>query len=183
MASTRFAAALTLAIVIGCGSSASGNDLFTPHGIAVESNGSVVVADIRDHGIWRIDSADGCRTIVSNEDTGDGPDLLYPRGIAVEASGHLVVVVVDSGLRVVVRVDPVNGDRTIISGPFPPGHALGLGGVGGIAVEASGNLVVAKAGSAFAGVLRVDLIAGQHVLLSGGPSALVQNLISLSALR
>jgi len=45
---------------------------------------------------------------------GSGPGFLSPFGIAVEADGSLVVV--DSGLEeVVVRVDQVSGDRTIIS--------------------------------------------------------------------
>jgi len=44
---------------------------------------------------------------------GSGPGFVSPRGIAVEADGSLVVV--DFGLEAVVRVDPVSGDRTIIS--------------------------------------------------------------------
>jgi len=44
---------------------------------------------------------------------GSGPDFVTPHGIAVEADGSLVVV--DFGLEAVVRVDPVSGDRTIIS--------------------------------------------------------------------
>ena len=45
--------------------------------------------------------------------TGAGPTFTSPVGIAVEASGDLVVL--DFGLDAVLRVDPVTGDRTIVS--------------------------------------------------------------------
>ena len=49
----------------------------------------------------------------NSKNIGSGPAFVSPRGIAVEADGSLVVV--DLGLDAVVRVDPVSGDRTIIS--------------------------------------------------------------------
>ena len=48
-----------------------------------------------------------------SESTGSGPGFVTPLGIAVEADGSLVVV--DTSLEAVVRVDPVSGDRTILS--------------------------------------------------------------------
>jgi len=48
-----------------------------------------------------------------SESIGSGPGFVSPLGIAVEADGNLVVA--DFGLEAVVRVDPVSGDRTIIS--------------------------------------------------------------------
>lgn len=44
---------------------------------------------------------------------GSGPAFSFLEGIAVEASGSLVVLDVPRGA--VLRVDPVTGDRTIIS--------------------------------------------------------------------
>ncbi len=44
---------------------------------------------------------------------GSGPGFINPFGIAVEADGSLVLS--DSGLEAVVRVDPISGDRTILS--------------------------------------------------------------------
>ena len=44
---------------------------------------------------------------------GSGPAFEFPSGIAVEPDGSLVVI--DSGLDAVIRVDPETGDRTIIS--------------------------------------------------------------------
>ena len=44
---------------------------------------------------------------------GVDPGFVDPRGIAVDDVGNLVVV--DSGLKAVVQVDPETGERTIIS--------------------------------------------------------------------
>ena len=93
--------------------------------------------------------------------TGDGPDFAAPRGIAVEADGSLVVV--DSGLKAVVRVDPTTGNRTIISD-----DSTGMGdefaAPSGIAVEADGSLVVVDSG--LKAVVRVDPTTGDRMGIS-----------------
>ena len=100
-----------------------------------------------------MEPANGERTIISGADyinnsgigfvTGDsvgsGPGFIVPKSVAVEADGSLVVV--DFGLRAVFRVNPVSGDRTIIS-DASIGSGPGLGFPEGIAVEADGSLVV-----------------------------------------
>ena len=50
---------------------------------------------------------------VTQKASAAGPGFVTPLGIAVESDGSLVVI--DSGLEAVVRVDQVTGDRTIIS--------------------------------------------------------------------
>jgi len=91
----------------------SGPGFVTPFGIAVEADGSLVVADFGLDAVVRVDPVSGDRTIISDDSIGSGPGFEAPFGIAVEADGSLVVV--DEGLHAVVRVDPVSGDRTIIS--------------------------------------------------------------------
>ena len=68
---------------------------------------------------------------LAQSSVGSGPSLRFPAGIEVEATGTLVVV--DSALGAVLRVDPVTGNRTVISdantgsGPplsFPQGIAV-----------------------------------------------------------
>ena len=96
-----------------------------PRGIAVEDDGSLVVVDRVLDAVVRVDLTTGNmgnRTIISKRiDTGDeidmnmvgmGPAFMNPSGIAVEPDGSLVVV--DSVLKAVVRVNK-DGDRTIIS--------------------------------------------------------------------
>ena len=63
--------------------------------------------------------------------TGTGPALSVPLDIAVEASGDLVVT--DGVLDAVLRVDPVTGDRVLVSGPKPAP-------VGGLTVDLDGDL-------------------------------------------
>ncbi len=92
----------------------------------------------------------------------------FPRGIAVEADGSLVVV--DISLQAILRVDPLTGQRTIVSsrevGSGPP-----FGLLFGIAVEADGSLVVVYTGSSLdivSAVVRVDPRTGDRTVVSGG---------------
>jgi serine/threonine-protein kinase len=92
---------------------------------------------------------------------GSGPGFEVPIGIAVEADGSLVVV--DSDLEAVVRVDPVSGDRTIIS-DASTGSGPGFDTPNGIAVEADGSLVVVDFG--LEAVVRVDPVSGDRTIIS-----------------
>jgi len=91
----------------------SGPGFVTPRGIAVESDGSLMVVDFGLEAVVRVDQVSGDRTIISDTSIGSGPGFESPLGIAVEADGSLVVV--DTGLEALVRVDQVSGNRTIIS--------------------------------------------------------------------
>ena len=127
----------------------------------------------------------GCTDLSCTDSWGGGQPFASPRRIAVEASGELVVV--DSVLQAVVRVHPVTGDRTIVSGctrtgrdpsrgfllvlEFFPGCAGNVIGRGqpfafpvAIAVEANGQLLVAD--HLLQAVVRVDPITGDRTLLS-----------------
>ena len=95
--------------------------------------------------------------------TGTGPALSFPVSIAVEASGDLVVL--DFGLDAVLRVDPVTGDRTIVSDDAGTGAGPAFSLPTDIAVEASGDLVVTDGD--FDAVFRVDPVTGDRVILSG----------------
>jgi streptogramin lyase len=86
-----------------------------------------------------------------------------PTRIAVEADGHLLVG--GQGLAAVVRVDPLSGDRTTISGgPIARGSGPPLSVPVGIAVVPDGSLLVVDA--FFRWVLRVDPATGNRTLLS-----------------
>ena len=76
----------------------------------------------------------------------------------------LGLVVVDFRLAAVVRVDPVAGDRTIVS-DAATGTGPGLSFPRGVAVEADGNLVVVDQG--LAAVVRVDPVTGDRTIVSG----------------
>ncbi len=90
-----------------------------------------------------------------------GAFLSDPNGIAIEGNGQLVVV--DSDLDAVVRVDPTTGDRTIVSDAVT-GAGPAFSFLQGIAVEASGQLVVVDDG--LNAVVRVDPTTGDRTIVS-----------------
>ena len=161
---------MSLGAIVGCNGDSS-------------VGGSLVVVDAILDAVVRVDPTTGDRTIISRgidpndvyDMVGSGPAFAAPSGIAVEADGSLVVV--DSNLRAVVRVDLTTdnmGNRTIISGIDPNGvyDMVGSGPAFvapfGIAVEADGSLVVVDFG--LDAVVRVDLTTdnmGNRTIISG----------------
>src|SRR5262245_50104301 len=95
---------------------------------------------------------------------GNGPDIVCPRAMAVEASGTILVTGGCSTLApvTVLRIDPVTGDRTILTGgPVGTGPALVV--PMGIAVEEDGHVLVLDGFSR--AVLRVDPVTGDRTVV------------------
>ena len=146
------------------------DNVMDPRGIAVEADGSLVVVDSGLDAVVRVDPTTGDRTIISMIIDPDDPDDMgmgmgpvweLPRGIAVEENGSLVVV--DSVLDTVVRVDPETGDRTIIS-DNEMGIVPAFVNPSGIAVEENGSLVVVDYG--LDAVVRVHPETGDRTIIS-----------------
>ncbi len=97
---------------------------FAPRGVALDAQGQALVVD-RDGQVYRVDPATGAVTVVSDETTGTGPLFAEPSWIAVEKSGQILVTDLDN----LYRVDPVTGDRLILSGE--PDELVG-GSIGGV---------------------------------------------------
>jgi hypothetical protein len=95
----------------------TGPALIAPLGVAVEANGHLVVIDGKARAVVRIDSSTGDRTIVSGGTStrGGGIPFIHPSTITVEADGHLTIGDDFIGLKALIRVHPVQGDRTILS--------------------------------------------------------------------
>jgi streptogramin lyase len=145
--------------------------LANPAAIAVEADGSLVVVDQAFGAVVRVSPSTGDLTLVSGLGSGTGPPLVFPGGIAVEADGSLVVVdrdiFPDSGA--VVRVNPVTGDRALISRfDRKTNTSIGNGPLlvspADIAVEADGSLIVVD--TTLRAVLRVDPFTGNRTLIS-----------------
>jgi len=64
-----------------------------------------------------VDPVSGNRTVVSSASIGRGPNFVAPKDISIKADGSLLVI--DRTLQAVLRVDPVTGDRRIISDAVP----------------------------------------------------------------
>ncbi len=141
--------------------------------LAIEADRSIVALDLRRKAVMRIDPVTGDRMIVSDGTTGSGPVFLSPAALAIEAGGSLVVaddhrLLYRSAL---VRIDPVSGDRTIISN-----DTTGIGPVlvslTALAIEANGSLVVANdysggiADGVLSGLIRIDPVSGDRTVFS-----------------
>jgi streptogramin lyase len=150
--------------------------------LALESNGDVVVTDRSGPMLFRVarDSGDraifsGCLDAACSSVAGVGPVFLNTDGIAVESSGSILVG--DYNLRSIFRVDPVTGDRTVISGCVDElcsssvGSGVAFESLLGIALETDGSILVVAKNSiqwpTFRAIFRVDPITGNRTIVSG----------------
>jgi sugar lactone lactonase YvrE len=154
--------------------------LLHPCGIATDDSGNVFIADRANSRIRRIDAATGIITTVAGNGTGGfsgdgGPatdaGLLSPADVAVDAQGDLFIA--DSGNGRIRRVDAPTGVITTVAGGGRGRDGdlavnAWLGGPGGVAVDAHGNLFIAE----FLGgrVRRVDAATGIITTVAGGES-------------
>jgi hypothetical protein len=190
-------------VVSGCvdltcsGTVGSGPDLLGPRFLAFEDDGDVILTDREGPGVnavVRIDPATGNRTTVSGCTSsacttviGAGPAMDALFGVVVEASGDIVVA--DSFA--LLRIDPLTGDRVVLSGCTDVGCSGTVGA--GIAFEkpqeieldASGNVLVADGDPTsppFRAVLRVDSVSGDRSVVSGCADAACNAIVGAGTL-
>ncbi len=150
------------------------NQGFDPTGVAVESNGQILVIDYvvgtgGQGALFRVDPVSGARTLLSDFGVGanQGSD---PVSVAVESNGQILVIdsIAGTGFTgALFRVDPVSGARTLLS-DFGVGTNQGFDPTG-VAVESNGQILVTdpNAGTGGQGALfRVDPVSGARTLLS-----------------
>jgi streptogramin lyase len=159
-------------IDVSCSSQrGTGPDFVFPRGIAVESDGQILVCEgfladpSNQQSILRVDPATGNRTVVSSSlagsEVGSGPafDTLFD--IIIEADGNILVA--DTEIDTVFRVDPVTGNRSVLtSNTVGTGPAMSF--PGDMALEDDGNIVMTEGSNDQ--VLRVDPVTGNRTLVS-----------------
>jgi len=129
-----------------------------PDGLAVGAFGDTLVIDENagtgERGaLFSVDSFRGIRTMISDfGNPAQGQLGVEPVGVAREASGNILVIDRSAGTEgrgTLFRVNPTNGNRTVVSnfGNFSQGE-LGIDPVG-IALNASGNVLVIDNGADF----------------------------------
>ena len=118
---------------------AGANQGFDPDGVAVETNGQILVIDGNAGtggrgALFRVDPVSGVRTMLSDFGAGANQGV-DPYGVAVETNGQILVIDANAGtgmLGALFRVDPVSGARTVLSdfgaganqGVYPYGVAV-----------------------------------------------------------
>jgi len=125
-----------------------------PTGVAVDSSGSIYVADQGNHLIRKITPAEVVSTLAGTGTEGfaNGPGTMaqfhYPLGVAVDSSGN--VYVADIANHRIRKITPAGVVSTFV-GTGSAGHADGTGAEAqfnlplGVAVDSSGNVYVADA--------------------------------------
>ena len=135
----------------GIGSAAK---FYYPNGVAVDSSGTVYVADTYNHHIRTITSAGVVTTLAgsdgpgSADGTGSAAQFNYPIGVAVDSSG--AVYVADSNNHRIRTITPAGVVTTLAGSTF--GYADGTGSAAqfyypyGVAVDSSGAVYVVDRG-------------------------------------
>ena len=137
--------------------------------------------------VVRIDPTNGQRTVVSDATVGTGPQLGDLRDIVVDSTGQVLAIDLGKGRFDVVggfytngpvtmkRIDPVSGQRTIVSGPTSSQPSTVVSGPTtgsgtpfstpvGLAVEATGQILLVDVG--LRALLRVDVQSGDRAIIS-----------------
>jgi DNA-binding beta-propeller fold protein YncE len=152
-----------------------------PYDLAVEADGSLVVADLgvpnaRDGAIIRVDPLTGVQSLVSS-----GGEFYDPAGIAVAPDGQIYVVDnrAPDNDGAVIKVDPRTGEQKLITvrSDLPGFDELDL--PFGIAIESDGDMIVSNRVSGdqipsncqpLGKVVRVDRLTGLQQELSNAES-------------
>ena len=138
----------------GDGGPATSAELAQPFGVAVDNTGNIYIdaggnlyiADTNNHRIRRVDASGVITTVVGG---GISSGVSSPAGVAVDAAGNLYIA--DMGNQCIRKVDATGALTTVAGSIGNPGYS-GDGGSAtaaelnfpfGVAVDASGNIIIA----------------------------------------
>ena len=125
---------------------ASGGKLVRPFGVAVDVDGTILVADTGALAIIRINPATSEQTIVSS-----GGILGAPYGIAIDRNGYILAV----NAAAIIRINPATGDQKVFS-------TGGLTVPVGVAVSRNGAIYVADMAPP-GQVVRINPVTGDPI--------------------
>ena len=169
----------------GDGGPATGAPIYLPSGLAVDGAGNLYLADTINNRVRRVDAISHIITTVAGTGNaglqGDnGPatlaEIAQPSGLALDGAGNLYIA--DAGNSAVRRVDAVSGTITTVAGMLGqagytgdngPAMSAKLDNPQGIALTASGDLLIADTSNA---AVRVVTVAdGQIQTIAGTGTA------------
>ena len=176
----------------GDGGPATSASLNSPHGVAVDGSGNVLIADTYNSRVRRLAAGTGVITTVAGNGgygfSGDGgpgtsTSLYQPTGVAVDGGGN--VFIADRNNHRIRRlaagtgiITTVAGDGTYgYSGDNGPGTSASLAYSQGLAVDGGGNVLIADSGNhrirrLAAGTGIITTVAGNGAMTlsgDGGP--------------
>jgi hypothetical protein len=146
-----------------------GSLVYDPAGIAMASDGSLLVADFRgpggsgalgvDGGVLRVDPLSGAQTAVSRSD-GAGNLFVNPTAIARESATSILVTDLSAfgGPGGVIRVDPATGAQTAVTPTATSGPTL-FSGARGIALPGGFSIIALNQGFP-AAVIGINEVTG-----------------------
>ena len=170
---TTLAGSGTSGFADGTGSAAQ---FWNPNGVAVDSSGTVYVADSNNQRIRKITSAGvvttlaGSSTAGSADGTGSAAQFYYPQGVAVDSSGIVYVAGYSNRIRKITSA----GIVTTLAGSGTQGFADGTGSAAqfntpfSVAVDSSGTVYV---GDSYNHRIRKITSAGVVTTLAGSSTA------------
>jgi sugar lactone lactonase YvrE len=128
---------------------------WVPAGVAVDASGNVIVADLHNQRIRKVTPGGVVTTLAGQstpgflDATGLSAQFYYPIGVAVDASGNMIVA--DQHNHRIRKVTPGGVVTTLAGSTAGFSDATGLSAQFyypiGVAVDASGNVIVADAGN------------------------------------
>jgi hypothetical protein len=137
------------------------------------STGQALIYDLNTADIVSLDPTDDTRTLVSSAFSptlGAGPDLLFVRGLTLDAGG--LIHAIDASLGAVLSVDPVSGDRVVISddndstnGNIVVGSGPALANPGNIIFDVNNNQLLV-ADQTLSALIAVDPANGNRTVIS-----------------
>lgn len=132
----------------------SSDGLFSyPSGIALDSNGDIIVADSGANAIFRVDFISGSQSLISS-----GGLFVDPISVAFDSSGDIIVA--DSGANAIFSVDPITGSQSLISsGGF-------LMHPNGISIDSDDNIYVAD--DIANSIIKISITSGIQTIISTG---------------
>ena len=137
-----------------------------PFGLVREASGQILVGNQSVAVIHRVDPVSGDRSVVSGRTRGAGPPIFGPiQQFARESGGTLLITVpstIDSA-GAIMRIDPVTGDRTMLSSAST-GSGPTFGTPVGIALDLDGDIFVTD--PVLSTIFRIDPVSGNRTVIS-----------------